>query len=59
MTGEFISRDPLEYVDGMSLYRGYFVPGAMDPSGTEIEHTFSNSDEWGGRPILTDTTTGL
>ena len=32
-TGEFISRDPLEYVDGMSLYRGYFAPGDMDPSG--------------------------
>jgi len=32
-TGEFISRDPLEYVDGMSLYRGYFVPGAVDPTG--------------------------
>ena len=24
---------PLEYVDGMSLYRGYFVPGAIDPTG--------------------------
>ena len=32
-TGEFISRDPLEYVDGMSLYRGYFVPGGVDPFG--------------------------
>ena len=32
-TGEFISRDPLGYVDGMSQYRGYFVPGATDPSG--------------------------
>ena len=32
-TGEFISRDPLEYVNGMSLYRGYFVPNGMDPSG--------------------------
>ncbi len=32
-TGEFISRDPLEYVDGMSLYRGYFVPNGMDPNG--------------------------
>ncbi len=31
--GEFISRDPLGYVDGMSLYRAYFVPGAVDPSG--------------------------
>ena len=32
-TGEFISRDPLEYVDGMSQYRGYFVPNGMDPTG--------------------------
>ncbi len=32
-TGEFISRDPLEYVDGMSLYQGYFVPGGIDPKG--------------------------
>ena len=32
-TGEFTSRDPLEYVDGMSLYRAYFVPGGMDPFG--------------------------
>ncbi len=33
LTGEFTSRDPLEYVDGMSLYRGYFVPNAVDPFG--------------------------
>ncbi len=31
--GRFIGRDPLGYVDGMSLYRGYFVPGGVDPSG--------------------------
>jgi hypothetical protein len=31
--GEFISPDPLEYVDGMSQYRAYFVPGATDPLG--------------------------
>ena len=31
--GQFISRDPLGYVDGMSQYRAYFVPGSMDPSG--------------------------
>ena len=31
--GQFISRDPLGYVDGMSQYRAYFVPGGMDPSG--------------------------
>ncbi|MEM7782803.1 MAG: hypothetical protein AAF623_05575 [Planctomycetota bacterium] len=35
-TGEFISRDPLEYVDGMSLYRAYFVPGKVDPNGTKV-----------------------
>jgi len=34
--GEFISRDPLGYVDGMSLYRGYFAPGAVDPSGLDL-----------------------
>ncbi len=32
--GRFISRDPIGYVDGMSLYRAYFVPGALDPEGT-------------------------
>jgi hypothetical protein len=32
-TGEFLSRDPLEYVDGMSMYRGYFLPTKMDPHG--------------------------
>ena len=31
--GRFISRDPIGYVDGMSLYRAYFVPGGADPSG--------------------------
>jgi RHS repeat-associated protein len=38
-TGEFISRDPLEYVDGMSLYRGYFVPKKTDPNGLEVVDT--------------------
>ncbi len=32
--GRFISRDPLGYVDGMSLYRAYFVPSFVDPKGT-------------------------
>ena len=32
-TGEFASRDPLEYVDGSSLYRGYFGIGGVDPLG--------------------------
>jgi RHS repeat-associated protein len=33
-TGGFISRDPLGYVDGMSLYRGYFGVRSTDPNGT-------------------------
>ncbi len=33
LTGEFISTDPLESVDGMSLFRGYFVPRGFDPYG--------------------------
>jgi hypothetical protein len=35
-TGEFTSRDPLEYVDGMSPYRGYFAILGMDPFGEEL-----------------------
>ncbi|MBL8889359.1 MAG: RHS repeat-associated core domain-containing protein [Planctomycetaceae bacterium] len=31
--GAFISRDPLGYVDGTSLYRGYFGVKMLDPSG--------------------------
>ena len=31
--GRFISRDPLGFVDGMSLYRAYFVPGGLDSTG--------------------------
>ena len=31
--GRFISRDPLRYVDGVSLYFGYFVPQSTDPTG--------------------------
>ncbi len=49
-TGEFVSKDPMEYVDGMSLYRGYFVPNAMDPEGKrkvccKIGYAFGNSSE--------------
>ena len=29
----FCSRDPIEYVDGASLYGNYFVPSGTDPSG--------------------------
>jgi RHS repeat-associated protein len=44
--GRFISRDPLGYVDGMSLYRAYFVPGGVDPSGMAICKCISES--WSG-----------
>ncbi len=33
LTGEFLSRDPMEFVDGMSLYRGYMGLVDTDPFG--------------------------
>jgi RHS repeat-associated protein len=38
-TGGFISRDPLGYVDGLSLYRGYFGGKGVDPYGNWIMDT--------------------
>jgi RHS repeat-associated protein len=35
--GQFISRDPIGYIDGMNLYRGCFVPCDLDPSGFEAK----------------------
>ncbi|MBL8888454.1 MAG: RHS repeat-associated core domain-containing protein [Planctomycetaceae bacterium] len=41
-TGGFISRDPLGYVDGMSLYRGYFADSSsLDWSGSTSTTTGS------------------
>ena len=35
--GRFASRDPLQYIDGMNLYAGYFAQHMqMDPSGREF-----------------------
>jgi len=31
--GQWLNRDPLGYVDGMSQYRAYCVPGGVDPWG--------------------------
>jgi RHS repeat-associated protein len=31
--GRFIGRDPLGYVDGLSLYMAYMVPNGLDPFG--------------------------
>lgn len=53
-TGEFIGRDPLGYIDGMSLYRGYFVPGGVDPTG--LERNWWNPSDWG--PLLCEAVIG-
>jgi RHS repeat-associated protein len=37
-TGGFVSRDPLGYGDGMSLYRGYFGVRGVDPLGLQGHH---------------------
>ena len=34
--GRWLSMDPLEFVDGTSLYRAYFVPTQTDPRGMDI-----------------------
>ena len=34
--GRFLSRDPIGYVDGMNLYRGYFVPNDTDATGRSV-----------------------
>lgn len=42
--GRFINRDPLRFVDGLSLYRGYFVPNGVDPSGLDRKVPVEGSD---------------
>lgn len=37
----FMNRDPLGYVDGMSVYRGYFAPHGADPDGLDYHHWFA------------------
>src|SRR5690606_21234991 len=37
--GNWITRDPIGYADGMSLYAAYFVLGGVDPSGTQSSIT--------------------
>jgi len=45
--GRFINRDPIGYVDGLNLYRGYFVPRSNDPSGLEVEWwNVGNASKW-------------
>ncbi len=54
-TGGFVTRDPLGYVDGMSLYRGYFGVREVDPSGTiSTPSSPTSDDEWIGRQVNGD-----
>ena len=53
--GEVLQRDPMEYVDGMNLYAGYFVPNSVDPEGTRNvkparggKHAIASSGSRGG-----------
>lgn len=42
VTGEFISADPKEYADGMSMYSGWFVPVDIDPYGLDKTRPFTD-----------------
>ena len=46
--GVFLSRDPLGYVNGLSFYRGYFIPNGKDPNGLFVEEnpTILNPSGW-------------
>jgi RHS repeat-associated protein len=52
--GRFVSRDPLGYVDGMSLYAGYYAPNHLDPYGEEkklcgkLEVKYGEKQDMGG-----------
>ncbi len=41
--GRFVGRDPLDYVDGSSMYSGYFIPNALDPSGAKRDCILKDS----------------
>ena len=42
LTGRFHTRDPRGYVDGASLYAGWFVPSDVDPSGENRGDEYGN-----------------
>ena len=43
--GRFISRDPIGYMDGSSLYRAYFAPNKLDPMGKDLIGSFPPIDD--------------
>jgi hypothetical protein len=61
-TGEFLSKDPLGYVGGMSLYQGYFVIKGVDPSGMDWTVGFDNDGNsvfWSGKYCYIRTNKGF
>jgi len=46
VTGRWLSMDPLGFVDGPNLYRAYFVPGGVDPSGQMERPFFCQPATW-------------
>ena len=55
--GQFISRDPLGYVDGVSQYRGYFVPNGMDPFGLDWVWPWDPNATW--TPAIAEAATDI
>ncbi|MCA9091304.1 MAG: RHS repeat protein, partial [Planctomycetaceae bacterium] len=45
VTGTWTTLDILRFVDGMNMYKAYFVPGGLDPSGLQPDPW---SDPWRG-----------
>ena len=45
-SGRFLSRDPIGYVDGRSLYRAYFPTNDVDPSGLKDVVASTSEGQW-------------
>ena len=52
LTGRFLSRDPIGYVDGTSIYEAYFALRGLDPFGTEtLGECFANCEKQWPPPV--------
>jgi RHS repeat-associated protein len=56
--GQFVNRDPLGYIDGMSLYRGYFALNGVDPLGLGWSDYVYKIDIGDGHVIIPSIQTG-
>ena len=43
--GCWLSADPLGFIDGPNLYRAYFVPNGIDPSGSNWTHSVDSGPD--------------